>query len=192
MPVKRDSLDPANSTTITLYRKSEILTEMRKYKHLHIHDIKNKRMWYVAGKVKGELEAVVLIALMMRTSKTKPAQFYFDDRINMVFASCEFSGADHNIVKGKFEEVMDKVLGHPSLRYLKKDLGGDPIFLEHEMMSERGPTIVVHPDETLMGPEFKPLKKAFIPDSTGAFRFMQHFPFGDGNLAFDVHDPEVE
>ena len=59
MPVKRDSLDPKNSTTITLYRKSEILTEMRKYKHLHIHDIKNRRMWYVGSKVRGELEAVV-------------------------------------------------------------------------------------------------------------------------------------
>lgn len=194
MPVIRDSLDPKNPTTITLYRKDEILTEIRKYKHLHIHDIKNSRMWYVAGKVRGELEAVVLIALMMRVSGAKPAQFYFDDKIDTVFASCEFSGADHNIVKEKFEGVINKVLGHPSLRYLKKDFGCDPLFLEHDIVvkeSEQKPLIVMHPDEVLIGPP-KPPKKAFIPNSPDLFKFTQHFPFGDGNLAYDVHDPEIE
>jgi len=136
-------------------------------------------------------EAVVLIALMMRTSKTKPAQFYFDDNMNTVFASCEFSGADYNIVKEKFEAVINLVLGNPSLRYLKKDLGGDPIFLEHDTMSERGPTIVTHLDEALIGPP-EPPKKPFIPNSPSLFKFVQHFPFGSGNLAFDVHDPEME
>jgi hypothetical protein len=196
MPVIRDSLDPKGSTTIMLYSKNEISAEMRQYKHLHTHDIKNERMQYIAAKVRSEHEAVVLIALMMRATKTKPAQFFFDDKINTVFASCEFGGADPDIIREKFKMVVDAMLGCPSLRYLRKDLVGDPIFIEHNIVveqnikTEQKPMTVLHPDEALIGPP-EPPKKAFIPDSPSLFKFAQHFPFGGGNMAFDVHDPEI-
>ncbi len=170
MPVVRDSLDPKNPTTITLYKRREIIIGMYKYKHLHIHDIKNKMLEYVAGRVRCENEAAVLIALMMRESGSKPEQFFYDDRINTVFASCELCGAPHNVTKEKFEIVIDLVLGHPSLRYLKKDFSGDPIFLEH----------VVEPKPTL----------GFIPDNSRAFKIMNHFPFANDDLAYDVHNQE--
>lgn len=199
MPVIRDSLDPKNPNPIALYRKSEIAAGIHRYKHLHIHDIKNSKMWYIAGKVRCENEAIVLIALMMRESNTKPAQFFFDSRINMVFASCEFSGSPHNVVMEKFAKIMDKVLGHPSLRYLKKDLSGDPIFLEHaaESMvadstvnSAPRPTAVLHPDGCFLEPPKSP-RGQHIAGSPDTFKFSQHFPFGDGNLAFDVHDAKT-
>lgn len=176
MPVIRDSLNPTNPTTITLYKKREIIIEMYRYKHLHIHDIKNRMMQYVAGKVSCENEAVVLIALMMRESDAKPTQFFYDDRINVVFASCEFSGAPHDVTRKKFEMVIDLVLGKTSLRYLKKDFYGDPIFLEHAI--ELGLTAA------------EKRKPGFIPNGSGAFRIMNHFPFANDNLAYDVHNQE--
>lgn len=197
MPVIRDSLDPDYPTTITLYTRNEIFCEMRRYKHLHGHDIKNGRMWYVAAKVRCENEALVLIALMMRESDTKPAQFFFEDRINTVFASCEFSGAPYNVAKEKFKKVIDQILGRPTLRYLKADFRGDPIFLEHGVdvtpkKEKQKPMTVVHPDEALMGPPEAPKKpKSYIPDTPSLFKFAHHYPFGGGNMAFDVHDPEI-
>ena len=199
MPVIRDSLDPDYPTTITLYTRNEIFCEMRRYRHLHTHDIKNNRMWYVAAKVRCENEALVLIALMMRESDTKPAQFFFEDRINTVFASCEFSGAPYNVAKEKFKKVIDQILGNPSLSYLKKDFRGDPIFFEHGVNIEPekepekkipNPTVVTHPDEALVGPMPAP-KKPYIPDTPSLFKFAHHYPFGGGNMAFDVHDPEI-
>jgi len=118
---------PGKPYTFKLYTPAEIKRTWKIYNRQHLFNVKEGRK-YILIDVNDEEDALVLVALIIRKTNSNPPSVHYSKELSKVLVNCEYIGTDFDEMREACRFLTRIYLGNVSLKSIKFDLKGDPLF----------------------------------------------------------------